>query len=343
MRRSAIAHDSYNKGQHVTQQKKLISLVVPVFNEEENIFPLYEALIPIMAACASRYDFELVFTDNHSTDTTFEKLTALSARDERVRVFRFSRNFGYQKSILTGYLKSRGDALIQLDCDLQDPPEMIPEFLRHWEDGCAVVYGVRQTRKESALINNARKVFYRLANYLSEDDLPVDVGDFRLIDRKVVEVLREVDDAQPYLRGMIATMGFKQRGIEYHRRGRERGTTNFRFKDLVNLAMDGILNHSTVPLRIATFFGAAVSLVTMLAIVAYAIGRIIFGYDWPAGFTTLTILILAGISVNALFLGIIGEYLGRIYQQVKKRPMVIVEAELGTGPASATTTDIRHA
>lgn len=312
----------------MTQHKKLISLIIPVFNEEENIFPLYEAVIPIINDCTDKYDFELIFTDNHSVDSTFAKLSELRERDSRVRVFRFSRNFGYQKSILTGYLKARGDALIQLDCDLQDPPELIHEFLKHWEDGCAVVYGVRQSRRESAVLHYARKLFYRLADYLSEDDLPVDVGDFRLIDRKIVDVLRQVDDAQPYLRGMIAAMGFKQHGIKYDRGCRERGQSNFRFKDLMGLALDGILNHSTVPLRLATFFGAGISVLTLLAIFSYVMGKLIFGFNWPAGFTTLTVLVLAGISVNALFLGIIGEYVGRIYQQVKRRPLVIVEAEL---------------
>lgn len=312
----------------MTQHKKLISLVIPVFNEEENIFPLYQAVIPIINNCVDQYNFELIFTDNHSTDSTFAKLSELREIDQRVRVFRFSRNFGYQKSILTGYLKARGDALIQLDCDLQDPPDLIPEFLRHWEDGCAVVYGVRQSRQESAALHYARKLFYRLAGYLSEDDLPVDAGDFRLIDKKVVEVLRQVDDAQPYLRGMIAAMGFRQHGIKYDRRGRVRGKSNFRFKDLAGLALDGILNHSIVPLRLATFFGMGVTLLTLLAILGYVVSKLMFGFNWPAGFTTLTVLVLAGISVNALFLGIIGEYLGRIYQQVKKRPLVIIESAL---------------
>ena len=323
--------------------RKLISIVIPVFNEEENIIPAYDALTSIMDKCVGRYDFELVFTDNHSVDKTFDKLQQLRAKDKRVRVFRFSRNFGYQKSILTGYLKTRGAAVIQFDCDLQDPPEMIPEFLKHWEEGCAVVYGIRQSRRESTLMNQTRKVFYRLANYLSEDDLPVDVGDFRLIDRKVVEVLRQVDDAQPYLRGMIAAMGFRQHGIHYHRKERVRGSTNFRLKDLVGLAMDGILNHSTVPLRLATFFGLAVSALTVIAIFIYGFGKVMFGFNWPAGFTTLTVLGLAGISVNALFLGIIGEYLGRIYQQVKKRPLVIVEAELDNMPARNEQLDTIYA
>ncbi len=312
----------------ITQPKKLVSLIVPVFNEEHNIFPLYDALAPILKECEERYDFEFVFTDNHSTDSTFIKLSELSDLDKRVRVFRFSRNFGYQKSILTGYFKARGDALIQLDCDLQDPPSLIPEFLKYWEDGCAVVYGVRQSRKENALLHFTRKLFYRLANYLSDDNLPVDAGDFRLIDKKIVDVLRQVDDAQPYLRGVIAAMGFRQHGIPYARNERERGTTNFRFKDLINLAIDGILNHSIVPLRVATFFGIGISLITIIAIIFYGVSKIFFGLNWPAGFTTLAVLVLAGISVNALFLGIIGEYLGRIYQQVKKRPLVIVESEL---------------
>lgn len=309
-------------------QMKLVSLIIPVFNEEENIGPLYAAVAPIIKQHEGQYGFELVFTDNHSTDSTFTKLNELRELDHRVRVFRFSRNFGYQKSILTGYLKARGDAVIQLDCDLQDPPELITEFLKHWEDGCAVVYGVRRSRKESAVLHYARKLFYRLADYLSDDDLPVDVGDFRLIDKKVVDVLRQVDDAQPYLRGMIAAMGFRQHGIPYDRHNRERGTSNFRFKDLVGLAIDGILNHSIVPLRMATFFGVGISMMTILAIIGYSMGKLFFGMNWPAGFTTLAVLVLAGISVNALFLGIIGEYLGRIYQQVKRRPLVIVETEL---------------
>jgi polyisoprenyl-phosphate glycosyltransferase len=309
------------------KSKKLISIIVPVFNEEENVAPLYNSVAPVIKELDERYDFELIFTDNHSTDGTFTKLRELGERDNRVRAIRFSRNFGYQKSILTGYLKARGDALIQLDCDLQDPPGLIPEFLKHWEDGCAVVYGVRQSRRENAVLHFLRKLFYRIANFLSDDYLPVDVGDFRLIDRKIVDVLRQVDDAQPYLRGMIAAMGFRQHGIPYDRNDRERGTTNFRLKDLINLAMDGILNHSIVPLRMATFFGIGVSIITIFGIIAYSAGRLLFNLNWPAGFTTLAVLALAGISVNALFLGIIGEYLGRMYQQVKRRPLVIVETE----------------
>lgn len=308
--------------------KKLVSLVVPVYNEELNIDPLYIAVINVIADLDDRYEFELVFTDNHSTDKTFEKLQTLHKQDGRVRVFRFSKNFGYQKSILTGYLQARGDAIIQLDCDLQDPPSMIIDFLDHWETGFDVVYGIRVKRKEYWLINLARNIFYRLVDYLSEDRLPVDAGDFRLIDRKVVSVLRQIDDAQPYLRGTIATIGFRQIGLPYERNERKLGKTNFRIRDLINLALDGILNHSILPLRFASSFGVFISFIAIILIVFYAIGRLVFGFEWPDGFTTLTILTLAGIGLNALFLGIIGEYLGRIYQQVKKKPLVVIEMQL---------------
>lgn len=313
----------------MASEKKLISLIVPVLNEELNIQPFYEAVVAVIDRCSEKFDFELIFTDNHSTDSTFEKLAQICKHDERVRALRFSRNFGYQKSILTGYLSAKGDALIQLDCDLQDPPELILEFLKFWEEGYAVVYGVRRTRRDNPVLHLIRKLFYRLVDYLSDDELPVDAGDFRLVDKKIVDVLRQMDDAQPYLRGTIAAVGFRQHGIPYDRRERERGTSNFRFKDLLSLALDGILNHSIVPLRLASFFGVFVSMLTLFSIIGYSVGKIFFGFSWPAGFTTLAILSLFGISLNALFLGIIGEYLGRIYQQVKKKPLTIVEAALG--------------
>lgn len=305
--------------------KKLISLIIPVFNEQENIHFFYESVLKSLNVLEGKYSFEFIFTDNHSEDLTFDLLKELGSKDGRIRVFRFSKNFGYQKSIFSGYLRAKGDALIQLDCDLQDPPGLIPEFLKHWEDGAAVVYGIRRSRKEGLLINATRQIFYRIANYLSDDELPVDVGDFRLVDRRVVDVLREFDDQQPYLRGAVAAMGFRQVGIPYDRGERVRGRTHFRLRDLFNLAIDGILNHSIIPLRLSSYFGILLSVITIFTIIIYAAARVYFGIDWPRGFTTLAVLTLFGISVNALFLGIIGEYLGRIYQQVKKRPLVVVE------------------
>ena len=324
----------------MTERKRLISICVPVFNEERNIEPLYAALVPVMEQIRDRYDFELLFTDNHSSDRTFEVLADLGSRDPRVRAIRFSRNFGFQRSIFTAYSNARGDAAVQIDCDLQDPPALILDFLRKWEAGYKVVYGIRTTRQEHWWMNATRKAFYRLIDSLSEDPLPHDAGDFRLIDRRVLNELLKFEDYQPYLRGTIATLGFEQVGIPYARAERERGESKFSFGQLLGLALDGILNHSVVPLRIATYLGLLISIVTFMGIVSYGVGRIVLGRDWPPGFATIVILILGSLSLNALFLGVIGEYLGRIYRQVKRRPLTIVERELNApdaqGPSLAT-------
>jgi len=307
------------------ENKRLITICVPVFNEEQNIELLYEALLPVMEQVSARYDFELLFTDNHSTDRSFQILEQLAQRDCRVRILRFSRNFGFQRSISTAYSNALGDAAVQIDCDLQDPPSLILDFIQKWEQGYQVVYGIRSTRKESWWMHSTRKLFYRLIDFLSEDELPLDAGDFRLLDRRVLDELQKFEDYQPYLRGTIAALGFNQIGVPYDRAERQRGQGKFSFGELMGLALDGILNHSVVPLRIATYLGLAVSVLTLLAIGGYGFGRLILGLDWPPGFATLIIMILGSLSLNALFLGIIGEYLGRIYRQVKRRPMTVVE------------------
>ncbi len=316
------------------QALPLISIVVPVYNEEPNIIPFHDRLSIITAGLADRFRFEFVFTDNHSTDRTFALLNDIAARDPRVRAFRFSRNFGFQRSILTGYMQCRGDAAVQLDVDLQDPPELIEKFLEVWQSGADVVYGVRIQRQEGRGITAARAVFYRLIDLLSEVELPVDAGDFRLISRRVIDLLCSHRDATPYLRGTIATLGFRQVGVPYTRAARQRGESKFPFSKLLSLALDGILNHSTVPLRIGTYFGLSVSVLTILMVIGYAVGKVIFRQDWPAGFTTLAALILIGISINATLLGIIGEYLGRMYRQQRAGPISIIEAAIDTQPVT---------
>ncbi len=319
----------------MTAARPLISLVVPVFNEEENVLPFYEATSLVMDSLSDSYDFEIVFSDNHSTDNTPALLRQLAARDTRVRAYRLSRNFGYQRSIMTAYLKTRGDIAMQLDCDLQDPPSLLPLFLDEWRKGADVVYGVRTKRAEAWHITFVRKVFYRLIDFLSEEHMPHDAGDFRLITRRIIEELRTIDDAQPYIRGTIATLGFKQVGIPYTRDPRVRGESKFSLYAMTSLAFDGIMNHSVVPLRVATYVGLAASLLTVLAMVAYTVAKFFFGTSWPAGFTTLTVLVLGTASLNAMLLGIIGEYLGRIYQQVRKKPLSIIEEELHLTPRNS--------
>ena len=308
--------------------KPLISLVVPVFNEEDNLLLFYEAVSRVIDGLRDEYMFEFVFTDNHSTDRTPQILRELAQVDRRVRAFRFSRNFGYQRSILTAYLRSEGAAAIQLDCDLQDPPELIPAFLAHWRAGSDVVYGVRKSRLEARRWSVARKVFYWLVDFLSEDPIPRDAGDFRLVSRRVIEELRRIDEPRPYLRGTIATLGFQQTGVDYARRARAVGESKFSFRDNIMLALDGIVNQSVVPLRVATYVGMLVSAITVVAIFGYVVAYFTVGFRAPAGFTTTTVLILFSLGINALLLGIIGEYLGRMYLQMKRRSLSIVEREL---------------
>ncbi|MDP6108708.1 MAG: glycosyltransferase family 2 protein [Rhodospirillales bacterium] len=308
--------------------RPLISILVPVFNEEENLPVLYQRVSAVTGQLADRYDFEFVFTDNHSTDGSFSVLEKLAAVDRRIRVFRFSKNFGFQRSIMTGYMKTLGDAAIQIDCDLQDPPELFGEFLAKFEEGYDVVYGIRRSRQEGFLINGLRAVFYRIIDSLAEDDLPHNAGDFRLVSQRVIDAMKQIDDYHPYIRGMIAALGFRQTGIPYDRAKREKGKSKFSFRQLMSLAVDGILSHSIIPLRIASLTALAMSAITLIGIVFYVIGNFVFGQEWPAGFATTTVLLLLSITLNALFLGVIGEYLGRIYQQVKKRPITVIETTI---------------
>ena len=281
-----------------------------------------------MTLLTADYQFEFIFTDNHSSDRTPTLLRELAAVDKRVRAFRLSRNFGYQRSILTAYLRARGAAAIKLDCDLQDPPELIPTFLQEWQSGSDVVYGIRRSRLESTRWTLARKLFYWLVDVLSEDPIPRDAGDFRLISRRVIEELRRIDEPKPYLRGTIATLGFRQRGIDYSRRARVVGSSKFSFYDNIMLALDGLLNQSVVPLRLATYVGLLVAIATVVASAGYITAYFVTGFRAPAGFTTITVLILGSLGINAMLLGIVGEYLGRMYLQMKNRSISIVEMDL---------------
>jgi len=321
---------------------KLLSIIVPVHDEEANVEPLYEMLAQVLNRIADRYRWELLFTDNCSGDRTFERLERLAAHDPRIRIYRFTRNFGFQRSILTGYRLARGDAAVQIDCDLQDPPELIIEFVRLWESGFKVIYGVRRSRPDPILLHAARRIFYRLIAWLSKDDLPVDAGDFRLVDRCVLDLLHLYRDENPYLRGYIASLGYRQVGVPYDRSERKRGKSSFRLGTLVNLAVDGIVSHSTLPLRLASMLGLALSALATLAIAVYFVLWLAYERSWPAGFATLAFLILLSLAINSIFLGIIGEYLARIYTQLKPRPVTIVESVVDHTARGASESERRR-
>ncbi|MDZ7627763.1 MAG: glycosyltransferase family 2 protein [Parvularculaceae bacterium] len=324
------------------RRKRIVSILIPAFNEEDNVLRAYDSVRKVFEGLAG-YDFEVVFTDNHSTDKTFALLKDIAAKDVRVRVLRFARNYGYQRSVLIAYKAARGDCSVQIDCDLQDPPELIPQLLKKWEEGHQVVYGVRRSLPDGPITALMRKAFYRLIRSLSEDDLPIDAGEFRLVDRVILDQLRDVDDTSPYVRGLISSMGFSQVGIEYDRQARVAGESKFPLRALIGLAVDGVLNHSLVPLRLASLTSLVVATITFFVIFIYLIGRLLFGQDWPTGFATTTVLLLMSIMLNAMFLGIIGEYLGRVYMQSKRRPVPIIEASLnGAVPARRDTTSLNE-
>lgn len=312
----------------------LVSVLVPVFNEEATVQAAYEAITSVFDKLPD-YACEIIFTDNHSADRTYQILQELAARDPRIRVIRFAKNYGYQRSLLVAYQSARGACSVQIDCDLQDPPEHIPHMLALWRKGHQVVYGVRRSLADPPLTAAARRLFYRGLSAMSDDELPVDAGEFRLVDARILAELRSVRDSSPYLRGLISAMGFSQTGFEYDRVARAAGDSKFPIRKMIGLALDGVLNHSLVPLRVASGVGIAVGVGTILLMVAYLVGRLVFGQDWPAGFATTTMLLLLAITLNALFLGIIGEYLGRMFLELKGRPAPIVEAQInGPGPIS---------
>lgn len=305
----------------------LVSVLVPTLNEEANAERAYRAIIAVFDGLPG-HACEIIFTDNHSSDRTFEVLSAIAAADSRVRVIRFARNYGYHRSVLVAYQNARGDCAVQIDCDLQDPPGHIPSMLALWRQGHKVVYGVRRSLPDGFFVRAARQGFYRLIRAMSDDDLPLDAGEFRLVDRRILDELRGVEDTSPYVRGLISSMGFSQVGFVYDRADRVAGTSKFPFRKMVGMAVDGLLNHSLVPLRIASGIALVVGGVTFLLICGYLVARLVFGEEWPAGFATTTLLLLLSIMLNAMCFGIIGEYLGRIFMQAKRRPLPIIEAQL---------------
>ena len=314
--------------------KKLITISIPVFNEEENIAALLERLNQVAATHAAKYDFEFLFTDNASEDRTYETLVAAGAKDSRIRILRFSRNFGFQRSILTNFLNAKGDAAVQLDADLQDPPELLGDFLSHWENGYKVVYGIRRRRKESWLLNKARRRYYRLVRNLSDVPVPKDAGDFRLIDRFVINHLATLRDQSPYLRGVIAGLGYPQIGVPYERDVRKAGTSKFGTTKLIQLGLDGITSQSTRPLSYIAMFGFGMCAFSFVLALLYLVVYLTNLSTLTPGFTTLVLMLLFSIGMNAAMIGLLGEYVGRIFNNVRGHPFTIIEKRFENGRES---------
>jgi dolichol-phosphate mannosyltransferase len=308
-----------------TSSIKLISICIPVLNERENIFPLYARLCSVAKSLEASYYFEFIFTDNHSTDDTWEKIRILGTKDQRVKGIRFASNIGFQESLLANFSHASGLAIVQIDADLQDPPEMINDFLNAWEKGFKVVSGVRISRKEGRLNSLIRDFGYRIISIISDKPIPINIGDFRLIDQVVRDKLLQSKAPRPYIRGMIASLGFQDIGIEYSRNERVANVSKFSVKGVFKLGLDGVLNHSSWPIRLSTFSGVLILFASLILSTYYLLLKI-FTNNLPQGLASIHILVLFGIGMNALFIGIIGDYLNRIYIILRNEPKYIVEA-----------------
>ncbi len=318
---------SDSNGDGSQSRRPLITISIPVLDEADNIDSLYQRLCCLGETMAERCDLEFVFSDNHSQDLTWAKLSHLASTDPRVRAIRFSKNVGFQRSILANFLHSRGDAVLQIDADLQDPPELLVEFFELWRSGYRVVYGIRKMRPEGPFLRWFRRFGYWFIDKVSEHPIPRDVGDFRLIDRVVVNVLVKMNSPSPYLRGMIASLGFSQTGIPYNRDARVHGKSKFNVVRITQLGVTAVVNHSVVPLRIASIVGVVTLGVSIIGGLYFVIGKLIQP-DYPQGLASIHVLVLFGIGLQSFLLGIIGEYLLRIYLILRAEPLAMVEQAL---------------
>ena len=313
-------NDAADMAEGVT--RPLISVVSPCFNEEDNVEEVYRQVKEIFAGLP-RYRYEHIFIDNASRDRTVQILKRLAKDDGNLKIIVNSRNFGHIKSPYHGLLQAKGDAVILLVSDLQDPPAMIRDFIEKWEEGYKVVLGVKTQSKETPAMFLVRKMYYEFIGRLSEIELTKNNTGFGLYDRRIIEILREVNDPYPYFRGLVSEIGFESAKIEYTQPARERGITKNNFYTLYDIAMLGITNHSKVPLRLAAMLGFLMSAVSLLIAVGYFIAKLIFWNQFSLGVAPLVIGLFFFSSVQLFFICIIGEYVGSIHTQVLKRPLVI--------------------
>jgi glycosyltransferase involved in cell wall biosynthesis len=306
---------------------KKISIVTPCFNEEANVELLYEK-IKAEIGLIPQYDFEIIFIDNASTDSTVNKVKSLIERDKNVRLIVNARNFGHIRSPYHGMMQATGDAVIMMASDLQDPPELIPTFIRSWEQGFKLVAGVKKTSEESRIFFALRKTYYSFLNRISEVKLIDNFTGFGLYDRDVVEIMRGLNDPYPYVRGMVCEIGFDVATVEFRQPLRKRGITKNNFYTLYDMAMLGITSHSKVPLRLALFAGFILAALSLCISLIYLFLKIIFWNSFALGTAPLLIGLFFFSSVQLFFLGLLGEYVGRIHTKISNRPLVVEKERL---------------
>lgn len=307
----------------IMKNNKLLSVVVPVFNENEVIHLFYDRVKAVLDSLDDN-DYELIFVDDGSTDESYQKLQSLAKSDSHIKLVKFSRNFGHQIAITAGIDFSKGDAVVVIDADLQDPPELIKDFILKWDDGFDVVYGIREKREgESKFKLFTATIFYRLLKYLIKIDIPVDTGDFRLMSRRIVNQFKDLKERDRFVRGLISWVGFNQVGIPYIRDKRYAGSTKYPLSKMVKLALDGITSFSTIPLRLVTLSGFFASFLAFLYGCSVFIQKVL-GYTVQGWATIMVAMIFLG-GVQLICLGIIGEYIGRIFNESKQRPIYVID------------------
>lgn len=300
----------------------LISLSIPCYNEEENIDELYRRICETVNKI-TQYQFEFVFIDNASEDQTVQKLTFLASKDPRVKIIVNTRNFGHIRSPYWGMMQTSGDATIALASDLQDPPELIPQFISQWELGWKVVLAVKPRSKTNFFVHKLRRLYYQVLDGIANIDLVKDATGFGLYDKKVLDQVRKISDPYPYLRGLICELGFPIKTIPFLQPRRERGISKNNFYTLYDIAMLGIVSHSLVPIRLASICGIVIGFLSLLVAIFYTIMKLLNWYSFPVGMAPIVIGIFLLFSLLFIFIGILGEYIGSIHSYVKNRPIVV--------------------
>lgn len=304
-----------------------LSIIAPVYNEESNIDYFFETLIPVLIRLGLEY--EIICVNDGSKDRTLEKLLVYHQNNPQIKIISFSRNFGKEIALTAGLHHSNGKAIIPIDTDLQDPPELIEGLVEKWREGYDVVYAVRRRRLgESSFKRFTANIFYRFINFISDTPIPKDTGDFRLFDRRVVKELNRIPERTRFMKGLFAWVGFKQVGIEYDRQPRHQGKTNWNYWKLWNFALDGITLFSTFPLRLWSYIGIIISFLSFGYASFLILRTLIYGRDFP-GYASIMVAVLFLGGLQLISLGVIGEYLGRVYAETKRRPLYIINESYG--------------
>jgi len=308
--------------------KPLLSIVTPCYNEQDNIEELYRRVKAAISPLVERYDFEIIIIDNHSTDTSPDKLRALAAADPTVKVIFNTRNFGHIRSPYYGIIQSEGLATIYLASDLQDPPEIIPEFIHWWEQGYKLVMATKPVSQGSRVIHAIRKSYYRMLDGISDITLVPNSTGFGLYDRKVLEALRKIDDPYPFLRGLICELGYDVKTIPFNQPRRLRGVSKNNFYTLYDIAMLGVVSHSKLPIRIAAFVGFGLGLISLVTAFVFLVLKLLFWSAFPMGIAPVVIGMFFMFGMLMLFIGILGEYIASIHTYVQRRPVVVERERL---------------